>query len=64
MSLTKPWSIFETSEQTGVPVNTLRHYRKIGIGPKSYRLGGRVVYDPDDVEAWIRKCRAEADSTS
>lgn len=45
----------DVSAQTGVPVNTLRYWRhrNKGEGPKSARLGKRVVYRPADVQAWI-----------
>lgn len=46
-------SIAEVAEMTGVPENTLRHYRYIGKGPKAGKLGGRVVYREEDVRAWI-----------
>lgn len=42
-------------ERTGIPLNTLRYYRTTGIGPKTFRLGGRVVAFEDDVEAWIQE---------
>lgn len=47
--------IEEVSERTGVPVSTLRYWRlrDVGEGPKSVRLGRRVVYSAEDVEAWI-----------
>ncbi|WGL50674.1 helix-turn-helix domain-containing protein [Nocardioides sp. BP30] len=48
--------IEEVSEKTGVPVETLRWWRKRdkGEGPRSGKLGRRVVYYASDVEAWIR----------
>jgi predicted DNA-binding transcriptional regulator AlpA len=45
----------EVAEMTRKPVATLRWYRHEGIGPKSGRLGGRVVYRRADVEAWIEE---------
>ncbi len=47
--------IEEVSEETGVPVNTLRYWRQRnkGEGPKSARLGRRVAYRRVDVDAWI-----------
>jgi predicted DNA-binding transcriptional regulator AlpA len=39
---------------TRLPRATLRFYRHRGQGgPKSFRLGNRVVYKRTDVEAWI-----------
>jgi predicted DNA-binding transcriptional regulator AlpA len=41
---------------TRIPIATLRYYRATGQGgPKSARLGRRVVYRRSDVEAWIDK---------
>jgi DNA-binding transcriptional MerR regulator len=48
-------SIAEASGRTTVPVPTLRFYRHKGIGPKSFKLGGRVVYKESDVELWIEE---------
>jgi predicted DNA-binding transcriptional regulator AlpA len=46
----------EVSHLTRVPMATLRHWRatKSG-GPRSARLGGRVVYLLSDVQAWINE---------
>lgn len=44
----------EVSDQTRIPVATLRYWRSVGgTGPKSFRLGGRVIYKQSDVEQWI-----------
>lgn len=43
----------EVSEQTLVPVGTLRYWRHIGTGPESIKLGRRVVYRQSAVDAWI-----------
>ncbi|WP_227994513.1 helix-turn-helix transcriptional regulator [Luteimicrobium xylanilyticum] len=44
----------EVAAETGVSEETLRWYRHIGDrGPKSFKLGRRVVYRREDVEAWI-----------
>jgi predicted DNA-binding transcriptional regulator AlpA len=48
-------SIAETSVRTTVPVPTLRFYRHKSTGPRSFKLGGRVVYKESDVEAWIEQ---------
>jgi DNA-binding transcriptional MerR regulator len=47
----------EVSARTGVPVNTLRYWRTHGTGPRSFRVGPRVMYSEPDVEAFIRSCR-------
>ncbi|WP_151081426.1 helix-turn-helix transcriptional regulator [Nocardioides cynanchi] len=45
--------IGEVAEQTGIPENTLRYWRHVGTGPKSAKLGRRIVYREVDVVAWI-----------
>jgi predicted DNA-binding transcriptional regulator AlpA len=51
----------EVAEITRIPLATLRFYRHAGKGPKSFRLGNRVVYKRTDVEAWI-EARYNADA--
>lgn len=36
-----------------IPRNTWYHWRATGKGPKSARLGRRVVYRRSDVDAWV-----------
>lgn len=50
----------EVSELTGVPVNTLRRWRRDKTGPRSGTLGGRVVYRRSDLEKWVDDQLAEA----
>jgi predicted DNA-binding transcriptional regulator AlpA len=47
----------EVSERTRIPPETLRYFRHRGIGPKSFKLGRRVLYAAEDVEAWIAAAR-------
>lgn len=47
----------EVSDRTGVPVETLRYWRKLGAGPRSYKLGKRVVYDVAEVDRWVDEQR-------
>lgn len=51
----------EVSEMTGTPQATLRYYRHLGKGPRSFKLGQRVTYFEEDVLAWIE---AQAAATS
>lgn len=39
------------------PAETVRYWRHIGTGPKSFKLGRRVLYDEADVLAWIAEQR-------
>jgi predicted DNA-binding transcriptional regulator AlpA len=46
----------------GISARTLEKYRCHGNGPTFRKLGGRVVYAVDDLEAWAN--RAACSSTS
>ena len=35
------------------PLATVRYWRYQGTGPKSARVGGRILYRRADVEAWV-----------
>jgi hypothetical protein len=35
------------------PIATLRYWRHLGTGPRSFRAGRHVVYLRGDVAAWI-----------
>ncbi|MBS2939577.1 helix-turn-helix domain-containing protein [Nocardioides sp. J2M5] len=48
------------SEMTGVPEGTLRYMRSKKIGPRSAKLGRRIVYRKSDVEAWVEAQFAKA----
>lgn len=43
----------EVAEKTGVSENTLRFWRLQGRGPKSAKLGRRIVYKEADVDEWL-----------
>lgn len=60
MDREKPLTIEQAAERLNSPIDTLRYWRAIGRGPKSFRMGKRVFYMPADLDAWIEKCRAEA----
>ncbi len=46
-------TIAEAAELLRAPVATLRYWRHLGTGPRSFRLGRRVLYRRDDLHAWI-----------
>lgn len=49
----------EAAAFLNLPEATLRWWRHSGIGPKSYRLGGRrVFYDLTDLEWWVEEQKA------
>ena len=55
-------TIAEAAQLLRAPVATLRYWRHLGTGPRSFRLGRRVLYRRDDLRAWI-DARHDADST-
>ena len=52
-------TITEAAELVRAPVATLRYWRHLGTGPRSFRLGRRVLYRRDDLHEWIAQQRAE-----
>jgi hypothetical protein len=42
----------------GVPVSTLKHWRMTGKGPRSARIGRRILYRSQDVMEWVDKAFA------
>ncbi|MCP4316422.1 MAG: helix-turn-helix domain-containing protein [Hyphomicrobiales bacterium] len=53
----------EAADYLGLARRTLEKYRIHGGGPAFYKLGRRVVYDTDDLDAWLqtRRRRSTAD---
>lgn len=55
-SATKLLTLQETAEMTRTPVATLRYWRHLGTtGPRSFRVGRRVVYAESDVLRWLEQ---------
>ncbi|MDP9116536.1 MAG: helix-turn-helix domain-containing protein [Actinomycetota bacterium] len=54
-------TISEAADVLRAPLATLRYWRHLGTGPRSFRLGRRVVYRRGDIEAWIDLNRDIAD---
>ena len=52
-------TIAEAAELVRAPVATLRYWRHLGTGPRSFRLGRRVLYRRDDLHNWIAQQRAK-----
>ncbi|TFV87056.1 DNA-binding protein [Blastococcus sp. CT_GayMR20] len=46
-------TITEAAELLRAPVATLRYWRHLGTGPRSFRLGRRVLYRSEDLRSWI-----------
>ncbi|MFI8179752.1 helix-turn-helix domain-containing protein [Actinacidiphila glaucinigra] len=37
----------------GVPLETVYQWRRKRIGPRGFRVGRHLRYDPEDVRAWV-----------
>ena len=48
----------ELAKLLGRSEGTLARWRSARTGPKATKLGNRVVYHKDDVDAWIAERRA------
>ncbi len=48
----------EVAERLRTNVDTLRYWRQNGKGPRSFKIGKRVLYDVADIEAYISEAKA------
>ena len=53
-------TVTEAADLLRAPVATVRYWRHLGTGPRSFRLGRRVLYRTDDLHAWIAQQHAQA----
>lgn len=50
----------EVAEALRTSPETVRYWRHVGQGPKSFKVGRRVLYALEDVESFIKKARQGA----
>jgi excisionase family DNA binding protein len=43
----------DVSELLGVPVETVYQWRRKRTGPRGFRVGRHLRFDPADVRAWV-----------
>ena len=53
-------TIKEVAALLRTPEATLRYWRHLGTGPRSFRLGRHVRYLRGDVNSWVESQRAES----
>lgn len=57
----------EAAPIVGLCARTLEKHRTYGTGPRYCKIGGRVLYDIDDLHAWIalgsRSSTSDTDTT-
>jgi predicted DNA-binding transcriptional regulator AlpA len=59
--MNEPHGLLTTAEVALIlraPVSTVRYWRYLNTGPKSFKLGRRVVYRRSDVHAWLAEQEA------
>lgn len=47
----------QLAEHLQISNRTLERWRLEGKGPKYFKLGSRVLYSEEQVEAWLVKCQ-------
>ena len=50
----------EAADRMNTSIGTLRFWRHKGIGPRSARIGRRVMYRESDLQAWLDEQFAHA----
>ena len=55
--MTKYLTTAEVAETLRAPIETVRYWRHVGKGPASFKIGRRVLYAAEDVEAFIAEAR-------
>lgn len=49
----------ELAQMLRTSPDTIRYWRYVGKGPRSWKAGRRVLYDRKEVERWIDESRGE-----
>jgi predicted DNA-binding transcriptional regulator AlpA len=52
----------QASQATGFKVSTLRKRRWQGLAPRFMKVGSKVFYDLDDIQAYLKSCVRESTS--
>jgi len=63
-SLKRCLSCGEAARYTDLSIKTLEKYRLIGGGPTFVKMGARVAYLIDDLDAWLNNRRRSNTSAS
>ncbi|MFE5484530.1 helix-turn-helix transcriptional regulator [Streptomyces sp. NPDC056527] len=43
----------DVAELLGVPIETIYQWRRKRVGPRGFRVGRHVRFDPNDIRAWV-----------
>jgi excisionase family DNA binding protein len=55
--MTEYLTTHEVAETLRTSAETVRYWRHVGKGPRSFKVGRRVLYAVEDVEAFIAAAR-------
>lgn len=58
--MSKYLTTLEVADLCRTSPETVRFWRHVGKGPQSFKVGRRVLYAAEDVEAWLQAARALA----
>ncbi|MER5476261.1 helix-turn-helix domain-containing protein [Streptomyces sp. NPDC002734] len=50
----------DLAELVGVPLETVYQWRRKGTGPRGFRVGRHLRFDPEDVRLWVASLMEEA----
>ncbi|MFF4130779.1 helix-turn-helix domain-containing protein [Streptomyces mirabilis] len=50
----------DLAELLGVPIETVYQWRRKRVGPRGFRVGRHLRYDPDDVRTWVESLQEGA----
>ncbi|WP_396909482.1 helix-turn-helix transcriptional regulator [Mycolicibacterium sp.] len=48
-------TLSEFASEAGIPLETVRYWRRVGYGPRYARIGKRVMVLRDEAQQWIRE---------
>ncbi|MGY5630271.1 helix-turn-helix domain-containing protein [Streptomyces sp. UC1A3] len=50
----------DLADLLGIPVETVYQWRRKHIGPRGFRVGRHLRFDPEDVRVWVEAQMEEA----
>ncbi|MFE5995213.1 helix-turn-helix domain-containing protein [Streptomyces sp. NPDC056453] len=50
----------DLADLLGVPVETVYQWRRKRTGPRGFRVGRHLRFDPEDIRAWVQSQMEEA----
>lgn len=54
----------EVAQMVRTSPETVRYWRHVGRGPRSFRVGRRVLYARSDVQEWVDRLRESEGAAS